>query len=913
MDRTEIENIINANVNDNTTRQISPAKVRAAMGGMLDYTEDVCSTKADLVGGKVPASQLPSYVDDVIEGTYINSTTFNVAGAPVTPESGKIYVDTTFNKTYRWSGSAFIQVAGDIPTGGADGQAIVKSGSSVAWASVVPMHDAGVARLPTLSGLQLNAMNSYGDFVYNMDKLAMQYYLGAGAPPVNMNGGVWRVWNTVEDGYDQLQGFINRANPGDTIILEDNKTYVLKSPLVITKSIRILGGYNTVIKRADSTDITTTLTAAVASTDTALPVTDGSKFREGDALIINTGTKWNKGTNIRWVTSVVGNTINLSEAIGTTLDGLTSSFLSGTQVVKDCRLISINIGNNYQNKIYIENITFDGNKANNAETYVYNLNNAIVSITNNRTEVRNCIFINNPSEAILGHNLDIVNCTFKDNNGSVLHLSIPMPQIDDAKLVTNFIGNVSENSNIINTSDTGHSEGCITSSFSGGYVNISYNRFIDIGAASALFGATYPSSSSNDYGTNNVIITNNIVRNCLRVIYNYGASPGPQNIFIANNLLFNVGTLDLSAMPNDGSIYIEQQTPSQLNDTLLVHKAGTETISGTKTFSGTINAQGNIINSSSNTFYVRNSSYSNLGYQSPSQIGFSQRTKTEHDAGYGYQNGFMVDMNHVLFMMDYPFDITGSHPQSMKASTTSLEMLPSIIKLQGADIQILGRLLLGNYTKAQRDALTGMVAGAMIYQTDSTPGIYFYTGSAWRLLQQSNGLAANAIPYANSSGDIISDANFTYDGNSMTVGNAGLWGSNRINFNGGRGYIESSGGGFVMAVSGGSPADSSKSISFKNVTREWLKLYLPAGDADTTPLEGKASMHWSPGSNKSHNLGKSGTRWDKAYVGNINAEIQTAPASATDTGEAGELRITNDYIYVCVATDTWKRVALSTW
>ena len=41
--------------------------------------------------------------------------------------------------------------------------------------------------------------------------------------------------------------------------------------------------------------------------------------------------------------------------------------------------------------------------------------------------------------------------------------------------------------------------------------------------------------------------------------------------------------------------------------------------------------------------------------------------------------------------------------------------------------------------------------------------------------------------------------------------------------------------------------------------------------------------------------------------------LNTAPSSSTDTGTIGEIRYTSDYIYVCVATNTWKRMALSTW
>lgn len=41
--------------------------------------------------------------------------------------------------------------------------------------------------------------------------------------------------------------------------------------------------------------------------------------------------------------------------------------------------------------------------------------------------------------------------------------------------------------------------------------------------------------------------------------------------------------------------------------------------------------------------------------------------------------------------------------------------------------------------------------------------------------------------------------------------------------------------------------------------------------------------------------------------------LNTAPASATATGTTGEIRIDANYIYVCVATNTWKRAALATW
>jgi hypothetical protein len=39
----------------------------------------------------------------------------------------------------------------------------------------------------------------------------------------------------------------------------------------------------------------------------------------------------------------------------------------------------------------------------------------------------------------------------------------------------------------------------------------------------------------------------------------------------------------------------------------------------------------------------------------------------------------------------------------------------------------------------------------------------------------------------------------------------------------------------------------------------------------------------------------------------------SAPATATSTGVTGQIATDASYIYVCTATNTWKRVAISTW
>lgn len=65
---------------------------------------------ASKLTGTIPQANLPSYVDDVLE--YNGKSTFPKSG-----ESGKIYVDTSTNKTYRWSGSGYTEISASLALG----------------------------------------------------------------------------------------------------------------------------------------------------------------------------------------------------------------------------------------------------------------------------------------------------------------------------------------------------------------------------------------------------------------------------------------------------------------------------------------------------------------------------------------------------------------------------------------------------------------------------------------------------------------------------------------------------------------------------------------------------------------------------------------------------------------------------
>lgn len=88
-------------------------KLSAILKGSANGLAELDST------GKVPASQLPSFVDDVIEGYIYNGKLYKESGhtTEISGESGKIYVDLSTEKTYRWSGSTFVVISDTLALG----------------------------------------------------------------------------------------------------------------------------------------------------------------------------------------------------------------------------------------------------------------------------------------------------------------------------------------------------------------------------------------------------------------------------------------------------------------------------------------------------------------------------------------------------------------------------------------------------------------------------------------------------------------------------------------------------------------------------------------------------------------------------------------------------------------------------
>jgi hypothetical protein len=121
-----------------------------------ELTEAI-STKADLVGGKVPASQLPSYVDDVLEYA-------NLAAFPAVGETGKVYVALDTNRQYRWAGSAY-QVLGDSglsvdQKAGLDA-ANTSAADPLATRSLLPVAGIGLKKVGNVLSLNTDVSKQY--------------------------------------------------------------------------------------------------------------------------------------------------------------------------------------------------------------------------------------------------------------------------------------------------------------------------------------------------------------------------------------------------------------------------------------------------------------------------------------------------------------------------------------------------------------------------------------------------------------------------------------------------------------------------------------------------------------------------------------------------------------------------------
>ena len=128
-------------------RYYTETEIDTKLGLKLDTSlKGVANGLATLdASGKVPSAQLPSYVDDVIE--HINKASF-----PTTGESGKIYIDQTTNLTYRWGGTAYVEISQSLALGETSSTAYAGDKGKQNAADIAALKTGKADKATTLSG-----------------------------------------------------------------------------------------------------------------------------------------------------------------------------------------------------------------------------------------------------------------------------------------------------------------------------------------------------------------------------------------------------------------------------------------------------------------------------------------------------------------------------------------------------------------------------------------------------------------------------------------------------------------------------------------------------------------------------------------------------------------------------------------
>jgi len=208
--------------------------------------------KADLVDGKVPSSQLPSYVDDIIEvATY--------SALPTTGETGKIYVVLDTNLIYRWSGSAYIEIKDSSAVWGAI-TGTLSSQTDLQSALDAKQDDLNGTGFVKASGTTI----SYDNSTYLTTSSAASTYVPYTGATANVNLG---------QNYSLTAALIIKSGGTSTQFLKadgtiDTNTYALDSAVVKLTGNQTIAGVKTFTSGIVA-DVTTGGTQGFASTNSS--------------------------------------------------------------------------------------------------------------------------------------------------------------------------------------------------------------------------------------------------------------------------------------------------------------------------------------------------------------------------------------------------------------------------------------------------------------------------------------------------------------------------------------------------------------------------------------------------------------------------------------------------------------------
>lgn len=255
--------------------------------------------------GQVPASQLPSYVDDVLEGYYKSADGKFYKDSSYTNlmngETGKIYVSLDTNKTYRWTGTTFVYItSGAVDSVNGQTGVVVLNKSHVGLANVDNTADTAksvlsatkwtTARTITLSGVTATAQTIDGSGNVAIPVTAVPATLLTGTAAVNTTGSAAKLttartisatgdgtWAVTFDGSSNIASALTLATTGVAAGTYDQVTVDSKG--------RVTAGSNIVKSYTTSISGTATVTHNLGTRNVDVAMYDTVTFYKIDGRI----------------------------------------------------------------------------------------------------------------------------------------------------------------------------------------------------------------------------------------------------------------------------------------------------------------------------------------------------------------------------------------------------------------------------------------------------------------------------------------------------------------------------------------------------------------------------------------------------------------------------------------------------
>lgn len=144
-----IEGKIDSALSDSSTNAVQNKAISAELSNIKSGSS-ITSIDASKIKGTISSSNLPSYVDDVVEYS-------TVKNFPTTGETGKIYVDTSTNLTYRYSGTSYVEISPSLALGETEATAFRGDYGAEAYAHAVTNKGTALA-----AGMYKITVNSEG-------------------------------------------------------------------------------------------------------------------------------------------------------------------------------------------------------------------------------------------------------------------------------------------------------------------------------------------------------------------------------------------------------------------------------------------------------------------------------------------------------------------------------------------------------------------------------------------------------------------------------------------------------------------------------------------------------------------------------------------------------------------------------